>query len=88
MYWEYDKDGLQRQAARWRQWKAIRNPYDKPLELYDLLADVGEQHDVAAMHPDIVAKFNKYFRNARTDSPDWPIVPAADRTQSAASSAP
>jgi len=87
-YWEFDKNGLQRQAARWRHWKAIRNPYTKPLELYDLAADIGEEHDIAASHPKIVAKFNDYFRTARTDSPDWPITLTASGEETAAARRP
>jgi arylsulfatase A-like enzyme len=73
MYWEFDKNGLQKQAARWRNWKAVKSPYTKPVELYDLATDVGEQHNAAAEHADIVAKFDTYIHAARTDSPDWPI---------------
>jgi arylsulfatase A-like enzyme len=80
MYWEFDKDGLQKQAARWRNWKAVKAPHTKPIALFDLASDIGEEHDVAAAHPDIVAKFNKYIRTARTNSPDWPIPPQASRS--------
>ena len=80
LYWEYDKNGLQKQAARWRNWKAVKAPYTKPLELFNLSNDIGEEHDVAAAHPDIVAKFNDYIRTARTDSPDWPIPPQPSRS--------
>ena len=48
LYWEYDKNGLQKQAARWRNWKAVKAPHTKPLELFDLSSDIGEEHDVAA----------------------------------------
>ena len=87
-YWEFDKNGLQKQAARWRHWKAVRNPYFEPLELYDLATDVGETRDLAAEHPDIVAKFDDYFRTARTDSPNWPIRVAVDGANSTAASTP
>jgi hypothetical protein len=80
MYWEYDKNGLQSQAARWRNWKAVKAPHTKPLQLFDLSMDIGEEHNVAAAHPDIVAKFNAYIRTARTDSPEWPIPPQAPRS--------
>ncbi|HEX3602279.1 MAG TPA: sulfatase-like hydrolase/transferase, partial [Lacipirellulaceae bacterium] len=80
MYWEYDKDGLQKQAARWRNWKAVKAPHTKPAELFDLSNDVGEEHDVAAAHPDIAAKFNDFIRAARTDSADWPIPPQPSRS--------
>jgi arylsulfatase A-like enzyme len=80
LYWEYDKDGLQKQAARWRNWKAVKAPHAKPLELFDLSSDIGEEHNVAAAHPDIVAKFNNYIRTARTNTPDWPIPPQPSRS--------
>jgi arylsulfatase A-like enzyme len=80
MYWEYDKNGLQKQAARWRHWKAVKVHYTKPLELYDLSKDVGEQHNVATAHPDIVAKFNTFIRTARANSPDWPVPPQPPRS--------
>ncbi len=80
LYWEYNKNGLQKQAARWRNWKAVKAPYTKPLKLYDLANDVGETHDVAAEHPDIVAKLEAYIRTARTDTPDWPVPPQASRS--------
>src|SRR5947208_2214153 len=60
MYWEYDKNGLQTQAARWRNWKAVKAPHTKPLQLFDLSTDISEAHNVAAAHPEIVAKFNAY----------------------------
>lgn len=84
IYWEWNRNGLRLQAARWRQWKAIRDPHTKQLELYDLATDIGEAHNVAATHPDIVAKFDDYFRTARTDSPDWPVKLTGNRARSAA----
>jgi uncharacterized sulfatase len=73
MYWEFDKNGLQRQAARWRNWKAVKAPYTSPIQLYDLSTDLGEQRDVAADHPDLVAKFDNYIRRTRRPDPNWPV---------------
>jgi arylsulfatase A-like enzyme len=87
LYWEWNKNGLRQQAARWREWKAIRDPQTKSLELYDLAADIGETRNLAPKYPVIVAKFNDYFRSARTDSPDWPIL-TAGRAKSAAATRP
>ena len=64
LYWEFNHDGLQAQSSRWNQWKADRNPTTKTIELYDLSADIGEKHNVAKEHPEIVAKFDNYFRTA------------------------
>jgi arylsulfatase A-like enzyme len=80
MYWEYDKDGLKSQAARWRNWKAVKAPHTKPLQLFDLSSDIGEEHNLASAHPDLVAKFNNYIRTARTATPDWPVPPQPSRS--------
>ena len=54
-------------------WKALRSKQGGPLQLYDLKTDVGEKHDVAAEHPDVVAKIEAYLKEARTQSATWPI---------------
>ena len=87
LYWELDHDGVQAQSSRWNKWKAIRDPKSKKIELYDLSADIGEKHDLAKDHPDIVAKFENYFRTARTESPEWPVKPPAGHAKTSAASA-
>ncbi|RMG39144.1 MAG: hypothetical protein D6725_05770, partial [Planctomycetota bacterium] len=43
-------------AVRWRNWRLYRK-YDKdPWQLFDLAKDPREEHDVAAMHADIVRR--------------------------------
>jgi arylsulfatase A-like enzyme len=84
IYWEWNRNGLQNQAARWRKWKALRNPRSKVIELYDLSTDIGESRNVARDHPDIVAKFSDYFGTARSDSPHWPVKLVGSRARSAA----
>jgi arylsulfatase A len=71
LYWEFHERGFQ-QAVRMGTWKAIRLKRDGPLELYDLANDPTEQHDVAAAHPDIIAKIESYLKTARTESDRWP----------------
>jgi arylsulfatase A len=45
-------------------------PADVPLALYDLAADVGETTDVAAAHPDVVARLQALAEKAREDLGD------------------
>jgi arylsulfatase A len=71
-YWEFHERGFQ-QAVRMGDWKAVRLKNDAPLELYDLHTDPGEQHDVAAARPDVIATIETYLKTARTESAAWPI---------------
>jgi arylsulfatase A-like enzyme len=72
LYWEFHERGFS-QAVRMGDFKAVRKGLDKPVELYDLKADVGEQNNLADQHPEVVAKIEAYLKTARTDSPDWPV---------------
>jgi len=72
LYWEFHERGFQ-QAVRMGDWKAVRLKLGGPLELYDLKTDVGEAHDVAADHADVVAKIEEYLKGARTESAQFPI---------------
>ncbi len=76
LYWEFHEGGF-KQAVRMGDWKAVRLGMGKPVELYDLKIDTEEKLDVAAEHPDIVAKMEGVMKSARTESPDWPIRRAA-----------
>ncbi len=71
MYWEFHEGGFL-QAVRMGSWKAVRVAKDKPLELYDLDSDVGEQHDMAAEQPAVVKKIEAFIRTARVPSARWP----------------
>ena len=72
LYWEFHERGFTR-AVRMGKWKAVGLGPDKPLELYDLDADVGETHDVAGDNPEIVTRIETYLRTARTASERWPV---------------
>jgi arylsulfatase A len=72
LYWEFHERGFQ-QAVRAGEWKAIRPQADEKLELYNLKTDPGEKTDVAEKNPEIVAKLEKYLKEARTESDRWPI---------------
>lgn len=81
LYWEFPSGGGQ-QALRLGNWKGFRNGLQKgeltPLQLYDLAADVGETTDLAAKHPEVVAKIEQLMKDSRTPSPHFPIK-ALDR---------
>ena len=74
LYWEFYEQGGKR-AVRFGTWKAIQLGLDKsldgPVEVYDLARDLGETTNVAAQHPEIVAKARELFTASRTPSPEW-----------------
>ena len=72
LYWEFHERGFE-QAVRHAQCKAVRHGLGKPLELYDLAADLGETRNVASDRPDIVATIEEYLRTARTESKEFPV---------------
>jgi arylsulfatase A-like enzyme len=74
LYWEFHEGGFA-QAARWGDWKAVRTGQGRPLELYDLLRDVGEASDVAAREPAVVSRMEAILASARAPSPHWPVPP-------------
>ncbi|MGQ9575591.1 MAG: arylsulfatase [Thermoguttaceae bacterium] len=71
LYWEFHEGGSQ-QAVRTGPWKAVR-PWGGPIQLYDLRTDLGESQDVAAAHPEVVARIEAYLSTARTESEHWPM---------------
>lgn len=72
LYWEFHEGGFQQAALLRGRWKGLRRGApDAPIILHDLDADPGELTDVAAMHPEMVARLDAYLRTARTASEDW-----------------
>lgn len=79
LYWEFYEQGS-RQAVRFGQWKAIREPMlTGPVQLYDLRADVGEQKNVAAAHPALVKRAVSFMEKAHTPDPNWKVPAAASK---------
>ncbi len=74
LYWEFYERGGKR-AVRLGKWKAIqRNLHknaDSPILLYDVVADPAEQHNVAADHPDVIAKVRAAFAEAHEPTDTW-----------------
>ncbi len=69
-YWEFHEGGFH-QALRQGDWKLVRQG-GRPL-LFNIRDDLGETRDLAAAHPEIVARLEPLFRTARTDSRDFPV---------------
>lgn len=75
LYWEWhryiwaesrlDPKGLQ-QAVRKGKWKAVKMGSDKPMFLYDLESDLGEQNDLSSKHPDIAKQMAELMTTSRT----------------------
>ena len=71
-YWELH-EGATIQAARFGDWKAVRNGPNAAIEIYDLSKDAGETTDLAKQKPEVVAKAEQIMKEAREDHPDWPM---------------
>jgi arylsulfatase A-like enzyme len=76
LYWEFPAK-IGQQAVRMGDWKAVRtkthaNP-NGPIELYDLKTDPTESKNVAADHPDVVARLTDILSTARTESVEFPL---------------
>ena len=80
MYW----GGTQNSAMRMGRWKALLSGKKQNCELYDLEVDLGEEHNVAAEHADIVAQIKALAAKANTTVPMGEIFDQAlvtkDRT--------
>ncbi len=69
LYWEYRKG----QVVRAGKWKALKPRGSDEIQLYDLIADVGETSDRAAEFPEVVQRMRELMSSERTASADFPI---------------
>ncbi|WP_025765100.1 arylsulfatase [Dyadobacter tibetensis] len=73
LYWEFHENPATNQAIRKGKWKAVRLDPKGATELYDLSQDPGEEQNIAAANPDIVAEMEALFLEARTPSEYWKL---------------
>jgi arylsulfatase A-like enzyme len=65
LYWDYGHCRERYdQAVRYGQWKGIREGTDGKIQLYNLDDDIGEVHNIADMHPDIVKEIDSIMKAA------------------------
>lgn len=71
LYWEFYEQGS-RQAVRFGDWKAIRQPMiTGTIELFNLADDIGETTNVAVDHPGLVDRAARMMDDAHTPHPNW-----------------
>lgn len=77
LYWQFNEGYIQEAVLRGK-WKLLRfKRQDTParFELYDLSEDIGETHDLAASHPDIVKELTGIMLKSKSpaENPefDW-----------------
>lgn len=72
-YWELHLGDKPFQAARFENWKAVRNGIDRPVEIYDLSMDAAESNDLSGTRQDLVEKALSIFQEAHRPDPNWPL---------------
>ncbi len=75
LYWEFSGYGGQ-QAVTAGDWKAVRQRLGTgtvTTELYDLATDPNEATDVAARHPDVVARLERVMAEQHVRNPNFPL---------------
>ncbi|NNE90257.1 MAG: arylsulfatase [Verrucomicrobiales bacterium] len=71
LYWEFYERGS-KQAVRFGDWKAIRRPiFTGEIELFNLAEDIGEENNVAAENPEIVATAKAFMEKGHEPNPNW-----------------
>lgn len=72
-YWELHLGDRPVQAARFGDWKAVRNGFDQPIEIYDLTTDSAETKNLADLRPDLVKQAATILKDAHRLDPNWPL---------------
>tara|TARA_R110002111_G_scaffold261984_1_gene336596 strand:+ start:62771 stop:64138 length:1368 start_codon:yes stop_codon:yes gene_type:complete len=65
LFWKY----REKLALRAGKWKAVQTSAKKSLELYNLDSDIGEHHNLADQHPEIVASMKQKMADSQTAAP-------------------
>ncbi len=80
LYWEFYERGVSQAVLLQGRWKGIRlKQVTAPIQLYDVQNDIGEERDVAAEQPDVVARIARIMSTARVDNEFWKMPTAQPR---------
>ena len=63
----------------WCSWWALMTDAVDDWELYNLEEDIGEQHNVAGEHPEVVDRLKKLFERGRRDIGDYNLIGGRQR---------
>ena len=72
-YWELHQGPKVLRAARFGDWKAVKQDSDKPIEIYDLTKDSAEENNLAAERSDLVDKAKAIMLKAHRPDANWPL---------------
>jgi arylsulfatase A-like enzyme len=70
LFWTFYERGGGR-ASRSGNWKAIQQPLNSPVRLYNLAKDIGEEYNLAAEQPAVVADLTKKMDAAYVPHENW-----------------
>jgi len=75
LYWEFYERGPRQAVLLEGRWKGIR-VYGQPasMELYDLQTDLGEETNLAARNPEVVARIEQIMSSAHVDNEHWKLT--------------
>lgn len=73
LYWEFNERSGPIQAVRKGHWKGVKFK-NKPIEIYNLNKDIGEQNNLANQYPDKAKELRNLINNSRTEHPEFPLV--------------
>ncbi|MCP4271164.1 MAG: arylsulfatase [Gammaproteobacteria bacterium] len=72
LYWEFNESKGPLQAIRKDNWKLVKR-FKKPIELYDLNADVSESKNIAKDNPELVSVLSEKMFSTRTYHPEFTL---------------
>ncbi len=79
LYWEFGEKGGS-VAVRMGRWKGVKNGMKEnpsaKWEIYDLDTDVGEKHDLASQHPELVKQFDEIVKKEHMNAHlrEWEFI--------------